>query len=1331
MYSDTLNNAKDIQNLLKKKEFAQLYVDSKKSFKHEEFLNTLSLNEEIFRENLLILHSHQLFVRNLINPDTPYTRLLLKHSTGSGKTLAAISVAMLFIKYYQLDYNMVQESNFIQTPLVYVIGFSKNIFQRELLRRPEFGFINRDEIIELSRLRYLAETGSQHDREVFTEFEAKLKKRLSRKTRGGFFKFYGYKEFFNRLFLFPETVQLKEEEENEGETVVSGFNEEQILAGLKSGQITLNLELIDSFKNSLIICDEIHNVYNSSEINNYGIALKMLLNIYDSPDLINKELKIEGKTTQGVDRIHMLKNSNLRILLMSATPINNSPTEIIDLLNLLIPLSKQQSKNIRGLIKEDFFEDSRNLKPGALDRIQDMVYGYVSFLRDDNPKYFPEKIIDGVEIKIPDKYLSERVHFYKQTVIPYLKFILCPMSPLHQETYDNLMKESDTLPPDGQSLIDMVLPNPGLLKTHSQKYGLFKTKDIKYNLFNAPKDWLDKHQISLEKIPNTNNYYITGEFMKHDNLVKYSAKYAKMLEYIFDNLAKDKGKIVISHQYVKMSGVLFIQEVLRRNGILDEYTGASDDTLCSICGIKRSKHNDKTGHTFIPARFIIYHGDIDRAILDKSIEKFKSGANINGYYFRILIGSKIINEGLDLNAVQNLWIMTVPANFPTLLQIFGRAIRKNSHVGLPSEKNKVKIKIFISVGNDKHELSYEARKYFEKSQDYLIIQQLEKVFNENAIDAVILRNIIMPPEQKQAYKQKDGELGDLYFEPSKIFGEEWLSIHDSKEIKLKDLDLTTFRMYHSNEEISLIIYIIKRLFIEQSTVWKYEDLWEMVQDPPFQLQVNPQLFLEENFIIALNTITETQNPQTVDSYQITSIDSNDSRIMRLFDSSDKMIVLPNGKECKIFFIPMDKSGYYILFPIITDYVHERDENKSNYLGISSLNLIGIPDIDIDNWYRQSENIENSHFQVTKYLKTSNISYNYMKFKFYSQYHDTPIEEMPTATEVYDLDFHTHLIEDSIRYAFNILTNIETPFSEIHEFYFKMLYFYDRLEMILFANALQDTKLISHYKDYISPVDIDNDMIEDRKDAKKKQIILNYEKYNPFLMSSIIKSTGNQSFDIHRLNDFLHKIGHPHYSNVKKAPRLDQIDIAKQLKKPKTIKRIPSNMLPVGHFLSSSMEASTIVSVPKIYIPSLDSDLNHSSQKTNPWIKAYEFNQPTDDQVDNDIIVGYYEKNPSGIDVKFKLRQPSQKIKIYDDSRLIERGSACTTRKKEELVEIARQLDITNINDSDSIKVICNEIKLELMYREMKERRLFKHMSPEDRKKNKRIRWFYFHFERLS
>ena len=71
--------------------------------------------------------------------------------------------------------------------------------------------------------------------------------------------------------------------------------------------------------------------------------------------------------------------------------------------------------------------------------------------------------------------------------------------------------------------------------------------------------------------------------------------------------------------------------------------------------------------------------------------------------------------------------------------------------------------------------------------------------------------------------------------------------------------------------------------------------------------------------------------------------------------------------------------------------------------------------------------------------------------------------------------------------------------------------------------------------------------------------------------------------------------------------------------------------------------------------------------------------------------------------------------------MIERGSVCSTRKKEELHEIAKQLkiDIKGV----SIKELCDLIKFELMYRELKSRR-------EARKTNakKRVRWFYLHFE---
>ena len=333
-YPENLNDIKSIQNLLFKKEFAELKLElrSNNNKKENEQFNELVLDNMILKTNNLILHSHQLFVKNLINPNTPYKRLLLKHSTGSGKTIASLCIAMNFIKYYKLKYSLADDE-YAETPYIYIIGFSKNIFQKELLRRPEFGFISKEEIIELRRLKYLAETGSSSDMDVFNEFESRIKKRLSRKRWGGFFRFMGYKEFFNRLFIFDKIHK----DEN--------LTNEEMVIGLKNKTIKLNYELVDSFQNSILICDEIHNVYNSSEINNYGIAIKMIVNLFDAAEKLDLEIDPE--------RIQKYKNSILRVLYMSATPINNSPTEIIDLLNILIPID--HLPNQKDLKKRGFF----------------------------------------------------------------------------------------------------------------------------------------------------------------------------------------------------------------------------------------------------------------------------------------------------------------------------------------------------------------------------------------------------------------------------------------------------------------------------------------------------------------------------------------------------------------------------------------------------------------------------------------------------------------------------------------------------------------------------------------------------------------------------------------------------------------------------------------------------------------------------------------------------------------------------------------------------------------------------------------------------------------
>ena len=689
-YPESLTTIEDIKKFLSKKEFAELKLN--RIVLPSPHVNPSFLDESLAKMNHMTLHSHQIFTENFMNPNTPYTRNFTLYGTGLGKTIAVLSAAMKFIKAFKAQYaessaKLGVFDNSVPTPMIFVIGFSEQIFLKELMRRPEFGFVTEAEITELKRLKYFADNGGQAEKTIHAEYESRIKKRLSKKNRGGFFKFYGYKKFFNRLFIFssdiakPDTPVLDEP--------ITEVSEEQILAGLKAGTIKLNLPLVDSFANSFICCDEFHNAYNASEINNYGIALKILFNIYDAPDIMNKITPLDGLTELGTSRLSLLKNSTVRAIFMSATPINNNPTEIIDLLNILIPLNRLPSQ--KSLRKDDFFIDSRNLKPTALEKIGTLIRGYISYLRDDNPKYFPEKRFKGEDIPIPTSLLPERVNFYKGKVIPYLKFVRCPMSDLHQKTYSQFY--NGTLPPDGQSLIDMVLPNPGLIP-ETKDLGLFRTKDIKYSILTATQKWRDTNMISLEKLPDNVTYYVTGDFMLHENIKKYSTKYATLIALVLKNLQTDGGKMLINHQTVRSSGILFIQELLKRNGVLDEHSGPSGDTLCSRCGAPmRSKHKD---HEFTPARFVMYYGDVDKSVLDRSLDKFKSPENSDGYYYRFIIGSKLINEGVDLNAIQSVCITHIPSDYSTILQILGRAIRTNSHIMLPPEKRFVTIMILVT-----------------------------------------------------------------------------------------------------------------------------------------------------------------------------------------------------------------------------------------------------------------------------------------------------------------------------------------------------------------------------------------------------------------------------------------------------------------------------------------------------------------------------------------------------------------------------------------------------------------------------------------------------------
>ena len=119
--------------------------------------------------------------------------------------------------------------------------------------------------------------------------------------------------------------------------------------------------------------------------------------------------------------------------------------------------------------------------------------------------------------------------------------------------------------------------------------------------------------------------------------------------------------------------------MLELNGI------PSGDTICTNDGLTLNEHKKRKMNMdeFNPARFIVAHSEIDKSTMNKYIERFNNPDNSEGHNIMILVGSRVIKESYDIKAVQNVYIMGRPDNIPTLIQIIGRAVRKNSHIDLP------------------------------------------------------------------------------------------------------------------------------------------------------------------------------------------------------------------------------------------------------------------------------------------------------------------------------------------------------------------------------------------------------------------------------------------------------------------------------------------------------------------------------------------------------------------------------------------------------------------------------------------------------------------------
>lgn len=950
------------------------------------------------------------------------SRYLLGSFIVTHNTLAAINIASKFIKLYKNIYqNMAAKMqatkrNFYEldrgTPTVFVLGFggTKSAFIRDLLKYPEFGYISPEEREEFVRRQHLAESGFTDDIQHYKEYYSMLKKRIITKSVGGFYKFYGYDEFVNRLFI-SGSVKLTELESitlrriKEGEDITL---EDVIKENIAAGNIGVDARMLEMFHNSLLICDELHNTYNMNMKNNRGVAIQYILDTI--PDV--------------------------RFLSMSATPINNSSTEVIEFANYLI--------NGRSLSKKEFFQDPRNMYPGKLKELASLLSGKISFLQDINVKFYPTREFKGVELLLPYDF----EHLRRGDAIPYLKFIPCVMSEFHQDTYTEFINRAEQdidteeslenwsgrvntdgatadaatkgVPTDGYSIFDIAFPVPG------SEVGAFKSGEVRNGLLNAPAQWRDEHKIYIKRFATTKASMveqITGGFLLRNNIEKYSSKYAKILDILTDVIKSANGdpskcqKVMIYHDRVRMSGVILLRELLLQNGYLDDISEPVDSTICCVCGKTLAKHRDlKNGvqgdvkneasndmqsntHEYRPARVVIAHSDIDKTTMATTIDKFTGRDNSHGLNYMVLIGSKIIKESYDLKDIQHVIVVSLPVNIPTLIQVLGRSIRKNSHINLPIDQRHVSIYILISMSREESKygkvdpISPEQKRYIEKILDYISIQNIERELNKNAIDVSVHRNTIMPPELLKQYFDNpaavdmfaQGESLEDKLVPKNSLGNLYFDIKPLKILAPEELKRSTFHAYkYYEDEIATITIIIKRLFIIQP-VWKYADLWERVKAPGMALEANPAYFDENNFIIALYYMCQ-------GTLNITKLRETSNVVEKLLDSIDKFIYT-GGKKYKIEHI----GEYYISFPVVERAI--RDVELYMRGGEEQHKLV---EIDIDNYVRENR---------------QKLNFDHLRSGFIEKYGDVgktdKTGDLIQMIENYSADFQSAMIEESI------------------------------------------------------------------------------------------------------------------------------------------------------------------------------------------------------------------------------------------------------------------------------------------------------------------------------
>ena len=121
---------------------------------------------------------------------------------------------------------------------------------------------------------------------------------------------------------------------------------------------------------------------------------------------------------------------NIKLILMSATPMFDKPDEIIYYMNLLLLNDGRETIN-----KDDVFTSTGTLKPGAENILRQYFKGYVSYIRSEKPDTFPFRIYPKNSIVPHVENFMSGAKIDEDKRLKYTHVVPCNMENIQANTY--------------------------------------------------------------------------------------------------------------------------------------------------------------------------------------------------------------------------------------------------------------------------------------------------------------------------------------------------------------------------------------------------------------------------------------------------------------------------------------------------------------------------------------------------------------------------------------------------------------------------------------------------------------------------------------------------------------------------------------------------------------------------------------------------------------------------------------------------------------------------------------------------------------------------------